>query len=404
MTVADSREEIENQPPIDVSDPKYDPHILDYLQLVLKYKWTVTLIVFACGVVALASTFMVPQVYQASAMLLPPDRLSSFGRLSRFSSGFAISMLKEIENPSVDLLQNILESRQLNERVLADSAIYSFLRSHTADREEMLNEVHHSIAVIPGISQVEVQGVVETGWFASSREKAQAQKLSAYVANRAIAEMDSIMRAEVRSLARGTRIYADSDYASRSRELDSIESVREDFERTHGVVELTKQTKATIERVAALRAARDEAQIRLQILRLDLTQQASPTQAVAALASEANRAAESYASAAPIGPAFDSLPSINQEYARILQRKQELEPIVSFLRGEVEQQRVFEAREKSVITIMDSAMPPKGKASPKRAITTLLGLISGLGIGIFYVGVRAIWPSWIILRSRESVV
>jgi len=404
MTVEDSREEINNQVPIDISDPKYDPHILDYLQLVLKYKWAVVSIVFVCGVVALASTYMVPQVYQASAMLLPPDRLSSFGRLSKFSSGFAIQMLKEVENPSVDLLQNILESRQLNERVLADSAIRAFLRSHSADHQEMLDELHRSIVVTPGFSQLEVQGVMETGWFASSSEKAEAQKLSAYLANRAIAEMDSIMRTDVRLLAHNTRVYADSDYAARSRELDSIEYEREHFERTNGVVELTKQTKATIERVAALRATRDEAQIRLQILRLDLTQQASPTEAVAALASEANRAAESYASAAPIGPAFDSLPSVNQAYARILQRKEELEPIVAFLRGETEQQRVFEARDKSVITVMDSAMPPKGKSSPKRAITTLLGLISGLGIGIFYVGVRALWPSWSTLKSRESVV
>src|SRR5205823_5315457 len=97
---------------------------MDYLLLMLKYKWSVILIVGISGIAAFASTYIVPQTYEAEAWILPPDRLSSYGLLERFSSGFAIQMLKEVENPSVDLIQNFLESRRLAERLASDSAIH----------------------------------------------------------------------------------------------------------------------------------------------------------------------------------------------------------------------------------------------------------------------------------------
>jgi hypothetical protein len=392
--VDDSHNQPIDEAPIDVSDPKYDPHILDYFQLVLKYKWTVVFIVGFCSVAALVLTYMVPQVYQSEAVLLPPDRLSSFSLLSRYSSGFALQMLKEVENPSVDVLQNIVESRRMGEYLIGDSELHRYWSHKGLNQLEMLQAARQCVGFRPGFSQVWVSGAFETDWFADAKEKEEARALSARIANLGVRLMDSILRAEVRSLAHDTRVYADSDYAARHRELDSLDRLQEQYEHTHGIVKLSDQIQQTIAQVAALKSARDQAEIRLRILRLDLSQQAATPQTLAAVVSEANRASDAYARAPQFGPALDSLPAVSRQYARILQRKKELEPIVGFLRGEVEQQRIFEVREKSPITVLDSALPPTARFSPKRIPMMSLGIIAGFALSIVYVTGRTLRQEW----------
>src|SRR4051812_14879069 len=86
-----------------------DPHILDYLGMVARHKWAAISLVVFSTVLFFIGSYCVPYEYEAQSMLLPPDRLSSSILLPGVTSGYAIKILKEVENPSVDLLQNILE-------------------------------------------------------------------------------------------------------------------------------------------------------------------------------------------------------------------------------------------------------------------------------------------------------
>jgi tyrosine-protein kinase Etk/Wzc len=367
---------------------------MDFVMLALSRKWGMLAIVFACGAFAFGTTYLVPQTFRAESMMLPPDRMSSYGLLTKLNSGFALDLLKEVENPSVDLLQNILESRSLSERLARDSTIHRFYALQGLHGPEIVEAVESALKVEPGFTKVTVKGTVETGWMPSASEKEQARVLSSYITNLAIICMDSTLRSAIRSLAHSTRVYADSDYALKRRELDSLDGVQEAFEQAHGVVILATQTQATLDRVAELRADRDQAEIELHLLSMDLSNDAVSKEAALAKLHAADEAANAYETEHPIGPALDSLPEVNRDYAELLRNRKQLEPIVAFLRVEAEQQSIFEVREKSMVTVLDTALTPDHRISPIRSQTGLVGLLFGIAMAILYLSFWSLRLSW----------
>jgi uncharacterized protein involved in exopolysaccharide biosynthesis len=386
--------ELSNDPIIpEIPDLPPDPHILDYFALVARHKWMTMFLVLFSGAVFFIGSYCVPYEFQSEAMLLPPDRLSSSSLLSGASSGYAIKMLKEVENPSVDLLQNILESHSLGARVAEDSVIRAYYRPHVRTEEELVATLQRAIEVGPSFTKVRVRTTVATGWFSSAREKEKARLLPSRIDSLAVWVMDSLLKSEFRVSSHIIRRYADSDYAVRSAELDSLDMLQEKFEQEHGIDSLPLQTKETIAQMARLEASRDEAQMNLNLLSRDLSPHDPRYQAASAEAEGAERAAREYVTTSKIGPSLAELPEVSRAYAEILRRKTTLEPIVSYLRKESEQERINEEREKSIITLLDPPRVPEIRSSPKRLPMLLIGLSGGMGLAILYIAIVSFFES-----------
>lgn len=373
---------------------------MDFFLLVSRQKWAIAVITIFCTVACFAFSYAMPQSFLSSAMLLPPDRVSSSSLLSKYTAGYALEMLKEVENPSVDLLQNILESRALAERLSMDSSIHAFFVGQGYRGDALTKAIKSSVVVAPSFTKMDVQVTLNTRWFPTANEKQTASTLCAYMANLAVNCMDSMLRAETRELAHDTRLYADSDYAFKKRQLDSVDVRQEAFEQEHGIVILSKQTQTEIERLAKLTSERDQSEIRLRLLSLDLANQAPSREEALAEFQEAEHSTASFGLESQVGPIFDSLPVVSREYAEILRNKAELEPIVNFLRVEAEQERIYEEREKALITLLDPARPPDARFSPIRSQMAFIGLIAGLAISILYIGLRALREAW---REDENI-
>jgi tyrosine-protein kinase Etk/Wzc len=216
--------------------------------------------------------------------------------------------------------------------------------------------------------------------------------------------MDSIFSADFQSNARLQYRYADSDYRARKTELESIDAAQAQFESAHGAVALKEQTTAAIEQVARLQALHDSSEIAANLLRMDFSEQNPGTQTAEMMAREAEQAAHSYITEARIGPSLTDLPALSKEYAEILRSKKSLEPIVSYLRQEVEQQRINQERERTLVVQLDSAKVPDHKSAPKRVPMILLGATVGLALSIFYAAIRSLLSSWKIERIRRGAI
>src|SRR4051812_40986203 len=100
-----------------VPDLPADLHALDYLTFLFKRKWVVVGCVLLCASGFVGVSYIMPYTFASQARLLPPDRISSAGLLNTLNASGALRMLKEIENPSVDLIQNLIESKTIAEMV-----------------------------------------------------------------------------------------------------------------------------------------------------------------------------------------------------------------------------------------------------------------------------------------------
>jgi tyrosine-protein kinase Etk/Wzc len=388
----------------EVPDLPPDLHLMDYLLVLLRHKWGVISTFLISSVLFVAITFYVPYSYESKSVFLPPDRASSAGMLAAEHASGALKILKAVENPSVDLLQNLLESRAMSSKLAKDSIIRRFYSKFSVDDEMMDAAIRSSILVTPSISNVLVTGTVTTGWFSTQSEKEEARHLSAYLVNMAVHNMDSMFSSEFKADVYLSHRYADSDYAARNRELDSLDVVQEQFEREHGTVSLKEQTLATINQLAALQATRDEAEIKANIFRRDLSESDPNTAAAVAESEEASRAARDYVTEAQIGPSLAELPEVSRQYAEIIRRKAALEPIVAYLKQEAEQQRINEERTISLVTVVDIAKAPERKSSPKRLPMLMLGMTVGLALAIFYAALRAFLESWEKEKMSRSII
>ncbi|MDP4200974.1 MAG: hypothetical protein Q8922_13075 [Bacteroidota bacterium] len=381
-----------------VPDLEPDVHLLHYLEHVARHKWVAMFLVIAFGAAFLAATYIMPYTYTTFARLLPPDRLSSSGLLSSLNASYALTMLKEIENPSVDLMQNLLESRFVSDRLTQDSVVRTFYADEAETQDEMAKLLRDDLLVDPHISKVDLHATVSTSWFSTDAEKEVARKLPARIISIAVHTMDSLLMALSKGDASSQLLYAQEDYRTRKLELDSITAEQEAFEREHGIVQLKTQTIAAIEQMASIQADRDEAQMEAATLSRDLTER-NPKRAMAtARAVAASEALQRYRTHSTVGPAFDEMPEVNREYASILLRRSALEPVVSYLNREVEQQKINVTREKSVITVLDAAHDPDVRSSPKRMTMLLLGFAVGVLASCLYLGFQAMRVS--VRRAR----
>lgn len=249
----------------------------------------------------------------------------------------------------------------------------------------MVERIQSSLLTIPWFSKVTVQCNLATDWLSTPQQKEQARHLAPYIANLACRTMDTIIGEVLRSDAAQARRYADSDYTDRSRELDSLDAVKASFEQANGVPDLETQTTETIAEIGRLEADEDQAQIHLEVLERDYSPNDPRVQAAQAELESAREARSRYEVTSAIGPGFDTLPMLTREYAEILRKEATLEPIVTFLREERDQQEIFAERVRSVITIVDTAKVPDARFSPKRVPMIALGFCGGGFFSILYL-------------------
>jgi uncharacterized protein involved in exopolysaccharide biosynthesis len=370
-------------------DARPDPHLLDFLTILARVKWVVFGCILAGAAVAIVLTSTLPFVYESHAVLLPPDRISSSALgLNLKSSGGALKMLKAVENPSVDLMQNLLEARDVARRIGEDSAINSYYTTYVAPTGEFLNRtewVQSTLLVVPSITMVKVNTTVSTSWSAGPAEKEACRLISARIANVGTRELIRYFDGELQSSAAAARALAESNLADRERALDSVSAAREAFEREHHVAALPVQIKALIRGESELRAKLENVQIKAAVLERRATTAQPEVQDLRATAAATEAALADYRSANNGGLGVEGLPEVSRKLAEYEARITQLEPVVTFLRQEVEQERINERRESGVIQVLDPALPPVKKSSPKRSVILLLGLTIGAVVAATYV-------------------
>jgi tyrosine-protein kinase Etk/Wzc len=380
-----------------VPDLPPDLHVLDYVAFLFRRKWLVLscVLLFAAGFVG--ASYMMPYTYTSQVRLLPPDRLSSAGLLNSLNASGALLTLKEVENPSVDVIQNLLEARSVCSVVARDSAIHSFLVRNSD--EAPADVILQSIDVHPGVTFVDVIARLSTGWLSSAADKENARRLSQRVASLCVSVMDSMLTSHLQGDVRQHWQYAESDYREKRAELDSLERIQEQFERQNGIVQLKEQTTQAIVQLAGLKSEEALAEAEAASLSGDFAINARRRKEAGDRVIATRFAVERFKSQPDFSIAFNELPEVGRAYASLLIRVRSLEPVVIYLQREAEQAKIDVERRRSLITVLDPAQTPEVRSSPKRLPMLLLGLFSGFVLSILILAVSVMVQSW---RARAN--
>jgi capsule polysaccharide export protein KpsE/RkpR len=181
--------------------------------------------------------------------------------------------------------------------------------------------------------------------------------------------------------------------------LATAEEAMKGTEQSTGVLELDSAARSLIESAATLRAQVVAKEVQLQGMRSyateDNPQMLEVKQQLVALQDQLAKLAGSgqYAGSDFVIPK-GRVPEAEMEYIRKLRDMKYYETIADLIAKQFEMAKLDEARQGSIIQVVDQAVPPDHWSGPKRTITvvasTLFAFLASCGWCILMTGVRRI--------------
>ena len=362
--------------------------------MLLARQWKVIIAAGIAGALLLyVYSRLLPISYLSMATVLPPERQGMGGMLAFLSNSPVGDLLKGEagSNPTTDLFKSVIDSRSVAEEVAQEPKIHAFLMQSDTSFKSQVERLRGSMASDPvrtGIFTVTV--TLRTGRMPSGREMDSTRIMTAYIANKYVDALDRFNRDRLMTSARNTRVFIEGEYAKRASQLDSAYRALQAFQDAHQAISLPEQLTATVSAAAKLTSQIQELETAISIEERELGA-ASPRIKLLNAELDAARAQLSKYDEGGAGEyilALKNAPELTRELAHFVREAKVNEQLSTYLRTELEQQRISEQRDLPSLQILDPALPPTGPSAPNRKSWTLWGAIAGLFVGVLFILIR----------------
>lgn len=376
--------------------------------LILGWRPLIFRVTLAAAVVSVVVSLLLPNWYGASATFLPPEESESGGGLARvfsqmgmdFGAGGLVS-----STPTADLMLGVLKSRLIRGRVVDRFDLVEVYEAAT--RDHAIQDLGNHLRV-----STTSEGLVEV-WVEDLDPRR-----AAGMANAFVEFLDEYNRRTSVERARRTReLVASIIEENRERLADAAARLRT-FQEEHEAIEISEQTRVTVEAIAELESKLAGLEIEKGLLedfsspdQMDRKELDARIREIGAKIAEL-RDGSGRSSAGDGGvllPLLD-IPRLGLELADLTREVLVQERVLEFLTSQFEDARIQESRDMEVIHVLDAASPPLKKFRPRRSVvvmlTVILALIGSVGLAFAAEGLleySAKSPSGLALAdSRDS--
>ena len=338
--------------------------LLDLLQVIVDNLRLLVLGPLACGLAALAISFLIPATYTAKTQFLPPQQqqsaaasmLASLGALGGLAG--AATGLKSPADQYIAFLKSVSLQDALIERFKLSDRYDAKFKSET--RVELTSNVR-IVSGKDGLIALEVDD--KDPQFAADLANAHVEELRNLLGRLAVTEAQQRRMFFEKQLQITKENLAKADLALKSSGINS--SV------------LKSSPSSAVEAVARLKAGISVQEVKLGSMRNYLTENAPEfKQALNELASLRTQLAKAEKDEPP-----------SQDSSDYVSRYREFkyqETMFELFAKQFELAKVDESREGAVIQVLDVAQPPERKAKPKKALIAIIAaLTSGFALLLF---------------------
>jgi len=373
----------------------------------LIYRVTIAAIVVSVGL-----SLAMPNWYAASATCMPPQEGESRGGLMSmftqigidFGAGGLLS-----STPMTDLMIGVLKSRQLRGRVVDRFDLQEVYRADT--REHAIRDLGDRLTV-----DTSPEGLIEVVVEDRDRQRA------ADMANAFVEFLDDYNRRTSVERATRTREFVETALEENQQRLTAATDALRSFQEENGAIDLTEQTRATVEAIATLEADRTRLVVQQGVLEGFSHPNQTEMRGIDAELREIQQEIEQltgrggdFESAGGGNGTLLSLSSIPELAFRLADLTREVavqEKVRAFLTSQLEEARIQETRDLEIIHVLDRAVPPLKKSRPRRSIIVILsvGLAFVGSVGVAFVAdsflryARDARPDSGFVNSKESQV
>jgi tyrosine-protein kinase Etk/Wzc len=342
---------------------------------------------FALPVKYTATTkIMTPQQSSSSAVLMSQLSASGTGSLAALAGG-GLSALKD---------PNTLYVGLLNSRPIADAIIHEF----------RLDQVYHAKDMTVARKMLAASTVVmsEKTGFISVSVTDKDKKRVAEMANAYPDQLRILTQTLAVTEASQRRLFYEQQMKQAKEALLSAELAFQQVQQKKGLVQPEDQAKAVIESIAALRAKVAAKQVEVEALRSYSTER-SPELEIAeselfSLEGEAAKLEQQSHSSGFGDIGLADVPGAGLDYLRAEHDAKYSQAMFDLLLKQYDAARLDEAKEAAVIQVVEPAIEPDRRSSPKRALI-IFGLFA---IGFIGSSVYAVLASGFQQLRREPAM
>jgi tyrosine-protein kinase Etk/Wzc len=374
-------------PPAVTKEPVTEVSLLDILLVLARRRRLILVSTFACATAGLILALLVQPSFTASAVILPPQQSgsSASGMLSELSSlgalgGMAGSSLG-IKNPS-DMYVALFKSQSVEDGLIRKFGLQNEYKDKLLSVTRKDFEGHAKVVADPKTSLITIS-------FDDHDPNRAAAIANGYIDQyRHLSEHLAISEAAQR------RLFFQQQLVEAKNNLSDAEDALLKTQQTTGLVELSSQARALIESAASLRAQIAAKQVQIQGMQ---TYAAADNAALVQAQGELSGLRSQLAQLAGNGDSSGDelivpkgkVTTATLEYARRLRDVKYNETIFTLLARQFEMAKLDEAREGALVQVVDPAVAPDHKSSPKRLLWTLIALLLGFFSSAGYVLWRA---------------
>lgn len=343
--------------------------LLDILIVLAKHKRMIAQVTAGATLLAVIVSFILPKMFTASTRILPPQQTQSsavamLAQLNPLAAGLGKDL--GLKNPS-DLFVTMLKSRTVEDNLINQfdlRKIYGY-KTYFDTREKL--ESRTSIAA------------AKDGSISISVEDRDPKRAAA-IANAYVDELYKLSQSLAVTEASQRRLFFQRQLDTAKQDLAEAEGALRQTQEKTGLIQLDGQAKAIIESTAALKAQIAAREVELERVRLFATDQNPQYQG---LMQELNGLRAQLARVeltqsggnGEIQIATAKVPAAGLEYVRRYREVKYYETIFELLAKQYEAAKLDEAKNAAIIQVMDKAVEPEKKSSPKRRLIVAAAMI-----------------------------
>lgn len=343
-------------------------NLLDYLLVLVRHKKRIFVTGATAFVLGCVITLLMPNVYTATARIMPPpDQDSTLSSLLGGMGGLASLAGVSLGQNSGDLYVGMLQSR-----TVSDALIDRFELMKVYD-EDYRVKAYDKLADHVSISVDKDSGIISVGVEDEDPQRAAA------MANEYVADLQRLNLKLSMSSAGKERAFLENRLKLVKRDLAQAEDRLKDFKEKHQAISIDDQATAIIDAIAQLKAQLSSQEVQLGVLRSYQTERnpevGTLKEGIAQLKDQIRRLEQSPAGKKVSGDIFiptSEVPDLGIQYARLMRDFKVQETLFELLTKQYEISKINEARNTSTIQVLDHATVPDKKSKPKRALIVLL--------------------------------
>jgi capsule polysaccharide export protein KpsE/RkpR len=361
--------------------------LVDVLILLARRRGFIFRVTMLAVIGGIVISFLLPVRYTAMVEILTPQQVQSVAPLLLMNSGSSSNLSAlaasstgafSMRSPN-DIYVGLLESRLIADGIIREFDLTKVYHSRdmTAARKKLAKRT---------IVTSEKSGLLSIAVIDSDKARAAA------IANAYVDQLHTLTKTLAVSEASQRRLYYEDQLDHAKESLVSAESAFRQIQRKQGIVQLDAQARAAIGSLAALRAQIDAKQVELQALR-SFSTEANPSvqlleAQVGALQTEASKLEQKSGLPSSDGLGLQDVAGAGIDYLRAEHELLYRQTLFDMLLKQYDAAKLDEAKQGTVIQVVEPAIPPDRMSFPIRSIVVLVFLFIGFLSACIYVYAR----------------